>query len=47
MNTQQIRVDDRGQTQVNYGDGWQDCSYEEFWELKLAGFELVCSETTN
>ena len=42
-----IRIDERGQTQVNFGDGWEDCSSEEFDELKEAGFELICFETIN
>lgn len=42
-----IRIDERGQTQVDIGDGWEDCSYEEFEELYRAGYELVCSETTS
>ena len=42
-----IRIDERGQTQVNMGDGWEDISLEEFNELLNGGYELVCCETTN
>ena len=44
----QIRIDERGQTQVRIADGdWEDCSLEEFNELLNGGYELICSETTN
>lgn len=39
-----IRIREDGQTQVNVGDGWEDCSLEEFNELLNAGYELICSE---
>jgi len=43
--TKLIRIDERGQTQVDFGSGWEDCSSEEYDELKAGGYEEICFET--
>ena len=37
----QVRINEKGQTQVNCGDGWEDCSYEEYQELLEGGYDLL------
>lgn len=41
-----LRVEN-GQCQVLLFEEWEDISEEEFEELILGGYELICSETTN